>query len=485
MVVDLFKFVKASVKLEVSIVNEFGVLLRKYRHRCQDVERDIPLTQERLAELLEQKAGLPGYSGVRVSNWERGREKINLDDRSLLVGLIHVLHICGGITTFEEANALLYAGNYRNLNIEETHRVNPAWLSGKKMLAFRHWESKHLEKQAQLKILLARHFDGSELEELCLELGVADNIVNVEGDGRYQQFIAYMEQNNRLEALFTILQQKKPDVLWPDLLLTLAPLQTLFRVPEPPSEENSDITYYLYISESKLNMLWPQLPPHEIELIATKLGIDAKETSSLTRVKIVSHYIENYLECGTVEKPAIYFSGILPMMSTVILHNNYAYVYFGAKTNHFQLPDEFESVMNYRAVALVGSPKHILGYSRNWGISDSFFFTNGFYSMSSIMDILTEYAFGPIESKKTSQLDLPTVRQSRRSQYVPIPSYKAGSETSQKRFIQDDTVTSLIYHINAQCHSSASFQKVKFVAKRLYQDTYSVIGTPIYVALAD
>ncbi|MCI0397266.1 MAG: ATP-binding protein [Chloroflexi bacterium] len=109
-------------------VNTFGALLAKYRRQCTDLLRGGMLTQERLAELLEQEAKVAGYSPVRVSNWERGQETIRHDNRELLVGLVYVFHRCGGLYSLDEANGLLFAGGYRQLDEVEIQRVAPGWL---------------------------------------------------------------------------------------------------------------------------------------------------------------------------------------------------------------------------------------------------------------------------------------------------------------------------------------------------------------------
>lgn len=110
----------------------FGHLLYKYRRQAKDPDRGGQLTQERLAELLEFHAELPGYTGVRVSNWERGGangETIRHDHRDLLVGLIRVLHQCDGIKSPQEANEWLTAGDYRDLNEAEIQIIDAVWLA--------------------------------------------------------------------------------------------------------------------------------------------------------------------------------------------------------------------------------------------------------------------------------------------------------------------------------------------------------------------
>ncbi|MCB0029033.1 MAG: hypothetical protein KDE28_14060 [Anaerolineales bacterium] len=58
-----------------------------------------------------------------MSNWELGRNKINVDDRLVLVSIISILHRFGGISTAEEADAFLHSGNYRGLNSDERQQI--------------------------------------------------------------------------------------------------------------------------------------------------------------------------------------------------------------------------------------------------------------------------------------------------------------------------------------------------------------------------
>ncbi len=109
-------------------MESFGLLLSKYRRRCLDPLRGGMLTQERLAELLEHEANISGYTGIRISNWERGQETIRHDNRELLVGLIIILHRHGGFSSLQEANELLFAGGYRDLDEAEIGQVNGHWL---------------------------------------------------------------------------------------------------------------------------------------------------------------------------------------------------------------------------------------------------------------------------------------------------------------------------------------------------------------------
>ena len=108
-------------------MSNFGHLLRQHRLRSRDPETQAPLTQAKLAELLNEAAVGTTYSGATVSNWERGKNQIRRDDRPVLVALVRVLHRCGGLVSRAEAAALLAAGNYRALHGPELVTVNPAW----------------------------------------------------------------------------------------------------------------------------------------------------------------------------------------------------------------------------------------------------------------------------------------------------------------------------------------------------------------------
>ena len=102
---------------------EFGRHLRKFRHQCNDPKSSQgKLTQERFGELVGAKLGI-SYSGTAVSDWEREKSKIHANNRPVLIAIVTVLYEYGGIRTIDEANQLLKAGNFRNLDSEEIERV--------------------------------------------------------------------------------------------------------------------------------------------------------------------------------------------------------------------------------------------------------------------------------------------------------------------------------------------------------------------------
>lgn len=104
-------------------MKSFGEQLRIYRRQCEDPQRGGLLTQEHFGELMGVVLGDAGYSGAAVSDWERDKSKIHADDRAVLVALLTVLRQNGGISSIEDADDLLAAGNYRRLDAGEARAV--------------------------------------------------------------------------------------------------------------------------------------------------------------------------------------------------------------------------------------------------------------------------------------------------------------------------------------------------------------------------
>ena len=110
-------------------MNTFGDLLRRYRKRSTDLDRNgRHLTQERLGELIGRQLGYMGPAGATISYWESNKSKISHDDRLLLVSIVQVLEQMGGITTLAQADTLLAAGNYRTLDETEIKNINHEWV---------------------------------------------------------------------------------------------------------------------------------------------------------------------------------------------------------------------------------------------------------------------------------------------------------------------------------------------------------------------
>lgn len=73
--------------------------------------------------MIGDELGDLGFSGAAVSDWERGKSRINAQDRNVLVALIRVFYRCGTIKTCAEADEFLKCGNYRALDEEEARKI--------------------------------------------------------------------------------------------------------------------------------------------------------------------------------------------------------------------------------------------------------------------------------------------------------------------------------------------------------------------------
>jgi hypothetical protein len=107
----------------------FGTLLRTYRERSVERRLGRPLSQDRLARKVSEKTGLI-FNRNNVGNWESDKVFLPVEDRRTLVSLIAILFEYSGISTFEEADRLLDAGNYRWLSDSEQGEINH-WLTKK------------------------------------------------------------------------------------------------------------------------------------------------------------------------------------------------------------------------------------------------------------------------------------------------------------------------------------------------------------------
>ncbi len=118
--------------------------------------------------------------------------------------------------------------------------------------------------------------------------------------------------------------------------------------------------YYIYISDTKVDMLYPQIPKSILKQIASSLSIDLKllgaeinigakggssDETRYSKVQIVSEYIEKHLDVGTIDAASTYFKGTLPMRWGLL--GDYS-IYFTGITNRTY-------------IGLGGSLKHVLG----------------------------------------------------------------------------------------------------------------------------
>ena len=102
--------------------NTFGHSLKFFRNRAHD---DIgkPLSQENLAKEINKLIHI-GITRDSIYKWEKGLRTIRQDNRPLLVSIIKILAERGGVTGVLQANQLLKAGGYSDLEESEISQIH-------------------------------------------------------------------------------------------------------------------------------------------------------------------------------------------------------------------------------------------------------------------------------------------------------------------------------------------------------------------------
>jgi hypothetical protein len=106
--------------------------------------------------------------------------------------------------------------------------------------------------------------------------------------------------------------------------------------------------YYIYISDTKVDMLLPQVPHDVKKKVATEFGIDLKlltakrkteedsDENRISRLETVVKFILEYGNVGTVDQPDQYIEDTLPMRwgpYAAIGYGGPGFVYFGGETD--------------------------------------------------------------------------------------------------------------------------------------------------------
>jgi hypothetical protein len=130
--------------------------------------------------------------------------------------------------------------------------------------------------------------------------------------------------------------------------------------------------YYIYISNSKLDMMFPQVPKQLADQVATELGVntgllkasvkprEVTETS-ISKLQVVTQYLLSSGAVGDVRSPGAYFKGTLPMQTTLISNpedeviGDYAAITFSS----YGYSDGQKK--GFGAVVLVGSYHNTIG----------------------------------------------------------------------------------------------------------------------------
>jgi hypothetical protein len=174
------------------------------------------------------------------------------------------------------------------------------------------------------------------------------------------------------------------------------------------------LRYYVYVSRSKVDLLYEQIPEKALSRIATKLTIDLKllkaefsakdsQRSLYSKVEIIEGYLDEEGVVGTVDEPKSYFRGHMPLRWGPYgggFDSDGEFVYFGGWTENTLL-------------GLGGSAKHVIGQEgsshANSASATPFLvealrreFASGEFNMSegevtSLVELATPYMKGPFQ----------------------------------------------------------------------------------------
>ena len=217
--------------------------------------------------------------------------------------------------------------------------------------------------------------------------------------------------------------------------------------------------HYLYISETKLDMLHPQILKTILDNIDDESNINAGFSSTVTanpdnektiydKLDLVSSYLENEGTIGTVDFPKQYFNGILPMRWGFYGRDEKSQlVYFGGVTDAGTV------------LGLGGSIHHVLGKERG-----------------SIHTHSNSLPFA-ITNKLNEELNIPLT-----------PRDEFEMEGQSRTFALNDE--SYLEAVKLATHQmEGPLQNLEFLAQKLVaggEDRKKIVlGTPIYVAFAE
>lgn len=221
--------------------------------------------------------------------------------------------------------------------------------------------------------------------------------------------------------------------------------------------------YYIYISDSKVDMLLQQIDATFTRTRTSEFSLDLKflgarrgtEVSPgadrTTRLERVVRHLEDHGDLGTVDEPGQFFWGMLPMQWRPVTSGaGSSLVYFGGRTERTIL-------------GLGGSRRHVLGSPPS--VADDPVLSQSL--MPSILDGLAG----------TSEIEAPSDVVGQGFDEAELAALRA------------------VHHATAQLRGPA--QNVEFIAKRLLcgpspypesdagNDMVVLLGSPLYVALVD
>lgn len=242
------------------------------------------------------------------------------------------------------------------------------------------------------------------------------------------------------DGSFPITSQPNRDEAWLKVVKGICrAIDILFLTPMQRSIAH-DLKYHIYISQTKVEMLYLQIPPAFFESVEAEpslnLGISSagvnggSSASSLpAKLAAVCHFIKRHQEVGTYEEPKMYISGTLPLKFGVVSEYASDIAFFG-------------NTVGTQTVSLIGASESFVGQAKRTESSHAMFY----YTLKFLNQI--------------SQADSPGEKRS------TFFSFREATDIA-LRCVPPDA------------------RQLEFMAKVLHTEPGLVVATPLYVALAE
>jgi hypothetical protein len=229
---------------------------------------------------------------------------------------------------------------------------------------------------------------------------------------------------------------------------------------------SNTLKYYVYISDAKVDMLYPQIPKGRLRRLASELSINLKllaaeisttvkndqsQETRYSKLRLIVKYIEKEAHVGTVDHPGTYFKGTL-FMHWGRLENSDTVYFTGTSVDLSNPRSPFSTTLG-----LGGSLRHVIGNTDTLPTQHAPEFNS-----PSAAPVLLGALINEIQLASSPNQQIPSPRD---------PS-------------------SILYAVSGMVgHMKGPPQRFEFLARTLLQEDYPVrrilLGTPIYVALAD
>jgi hypothetical protein len=251
--------------------------------------------------------------------------------------------------------------------------------------------------------------------------------------------------------------------------------------------------YYLYISDAKVDMLYPQIPHDSKSRVSTELGFDVKfakasrkvekesEDNRYTRLEAVVQFIEDSGALGSLDNPGEYVRATLPMRFAPWGRKGKVQDRYGGSVSRASA--QFVCFVGKSAshyILLWGSWKHVLGNTEGAGefaLSTSL----GTFALWDYFDRLDFDVDWHKESSSEEEANFAKLRDYAR-QWRGIRASAFG--------IPDESMAAGTMIVHGELRGPQ--QNLEFIAKKFrFMDPtgkgemWFFLGTPLYVALAE